>query len=51
MLVATLDVRNPSIRHPVGTSNVRMTESSDVATSQRESGENVLYMSGKENQR
>lgn len=41
ILVATLDVRNASMSRPVGTSNVRMTESSEVATSQRESGEKV----------
>lgn len=41
ILVATLDVRNASMRLPVGTSNVRMTESSDVVISQRESNENV----------
>lgn len=38
-LVATLEVRKASIRHPDGRSNVRMTESREVATSQRESGE------------
>ena len=41
ILVATLGVRNASIKLPVGTSNVRMIESSDVDTIQRESGENA----------
>jgi hypothetical protein len=41
MLVATLDVRNASIRRPVGTSKVLITESRELATSQRESGEKV----------
>ena len=40
-LVATLDVRNASIKRPVGTSNVRITESKAVATNHRESGEKV----------
>jgi len=40
-LVATLGVLNASINRPVGISNVRMTESRDAATSQRESGEKV----------
>ena len=40
-LVATLVVRNASIKRPVGTSNVRMTESKAVATNHRESGEKV----------
>ncbi len=41
MLVATLEMRNRSISRPVGTSNVRMTESIDAVTSHLESGENV----------
>jgi hypothetical protein len=41
MLVATLPVLNASMRRPLGTSNVRMIESRDVVTSQRESGENA----------
>ena len=41
MLVATLDVRNASIKRPVGTSKVRMTESIPVAINHLESGENV----------
>jgi hypothetical protein len=41
MLIAILDVRNASIRRPVGISNVRIMESKEVVTSQRESGENV----------
>ena len=40
-LVAMLEVRNMSIRRPVGTSNVRMIESIDVVTSHLESGEKV----------
>ena len=40
-LVATLEVRNASIKRPVGTSNVRITESKAVATNHRESGEKV----------
>jgi hypothetical protein len=41
MLVATLLVRNASMRSPLGISKVRMMESKEDATSQRESGENV----------
>lgn len=41
ILVAILGVRNASIKPPVGMSNVRITESRDVDTIQRESGENV----------
>ena len=41
ILVATLGVLNASIKRPVGTSNVRITESSEVVTSHRESGENA----------
>lgn len=41
MLVATLDVRNASMRRPVGTSYVRMIESSEVVINHRESGENA----------
>jgi hypothetical protein len=41
MLVAILGVRNASIKPPVGMSNVRITESRDVDTIQRESGENA----------
>ena len=37
----TLGVLNASINRPVGISNVRMMESRDAATSQRESGEKV----------
>ena len=37
----TLGVLNASIIRPVGISNVRMIESRDAATSQRESGEKV----------
>lgn len=44
ILVATLDVRKASIRRPVGTSYVRMIESNDVVTSQRESGENAYIL-------
>ena len=44
-LVATLGVLNASINRPVGTSNVRMTESNDVVISQRESGEKVYPVS------
>ena len=40
-LLATLTVRNASMRRPVGISNVRMTESSAVAMSHRASGEKV----------
>jgi hypothetical protein len=39
MLEATLDVRKASMRRPVGTSNVRIIESMEVATNHRESGE------------
>jgi len=42
ILVAILGVRNASIKPPVGISNVRITESRDVDTIQRESGENAL---------
>jgi len=41
ILVATLEVRNASIKRPVGTSNVRITESKAVVTNHRESGEKV----------
>ena len=41
-LVATLDVRNASMRRLVGISNVRITESKDVAISQRASGEKAF---------
>lgn len=41
MLVATLDVRKASMRQPVGTSKVRITESSEDTTSHLESGEKV----------
>lgn len=41
MLVATLEVRKRSMSRPVGTSNVRIIESSDVVTSHLESGEKV----------
>lgn len=44
-LVATLGVLNASINRPVGISNVRMMESNDAATSQRESGEKVYAVS------
>ena len=40
-LVATLEVRNASIKRPVGRSNVRITESKAVAINHRESGEKV----------
>lgn len=40
-LVATLEVLKASIKRPVGTSNVRMIESSELVTSHRESGENA----------
>jgi len=39
MLVATLDVRKASIRHPVGRSKVRIIESMELAINHRESGE------------
>src|ERR1700690_3342563 len=48
-LAATLDVRNASIRRPVGTSNVRIIESREVVTNQRESGENVWSLSAGQN--
>ena len=44
-LVGTLGVLNASINRPVGISNVRTMESSDAATSQRESGEKVYPIS------
>ena len=44
-LVATLGVLNALINRPVGISNVRMMESRDAATSQRESGEKVCPIS------
>lgn len=50
MLVATLEVRNASIKRPVGTSKVRTTESRHVAISQRESGEKVCRMIEKSSQ-
>lgn len=40
-LVATLDVRKASINRPVGMSKVRIIESKELVTSQRESGEKV----------
>jgi hypothetical protein len=40
-LVAILGTLNASINFPVGMSNVRMMESSEVVMSHRESGENV----------
>lgn len=45
MLVGTLGVLNASINRPVGMSNVRMMESRDATTSQRESGEKVYAVS------
>ena len=39
MLEATLEVRNASIRRPVGTSNVLIMESNELATNHLESGE------------
>ena len=42
-LVATLEVRKASMRRPVGISNVRMIESSDVVISHRASGEKVWW--------
>jgi hypothetical protein len=47
-LVATLEVRNASIKRPVGTSNVRITESKAVAINHRESGEKVCKCIRKE---
>lgn len=44
ILVATLDVLNASIKRPVGTSKVRITESTPVAISHLESGENVFNL-------
>jgi len=45
MLVGTLGVLNASINRPVGMSNVRMMESRDATTNQRESGEKVYAVS------
>jgi len=41
ILVATLEVQNASIKRPVSTSNVHITESKAVTTNHRESGEKV----------
>lgn len=43
-LVHTLEVLKASMSWPVGTSKVRIIESSDVTTSHRESGENVYSL-------
>ncbi len=43
-LVATLGVLKTSIKRPVGTSNVRIDESNELAISHLESGENVYVL-------